>query len=363
METILFRLHEDENGPQLIGQLILLSIAIKEAIQLHQVEEVFLQKRFHEIDNLIVACMSSSVMDEYDKFITMMCLNPFRSKGLPPDAPLIKKKPNSDLYELTSDAKITIFSTGPLNLCMKYDLSALCGTVQVATVSSVAFWEHLKHDFNHKFLEYFSLKSIQYEGILDMRSRPIFMFFLEGLSKCFLLFLCAYITIHQYRHTEISMSHVNNSSGSSSSGDVIFASSNTTSYLTSEILLVVMVGTNILYEIGQLQDMAWNYVEYFHHSVWNQLDWVSILLILLWVITRFIFHSYSLLGKGALCLAAIPSSLNLLRYLSVHRSSGVLVIMIMRVLFDLRYPPLFPHLHLPPPPYLLSPPPLPTATS
>ncbi len=131
METILFRLHEEESGPELIGQLVLLSIAIKEAINLHQVEAVFLQKRFDQVDDIVVACMDSPVMDEYDKFITMMCLNPFISKGLPPDVPLIKKKINSDLYLLTSDAKITIFSNGPLNLCMRYDLSALCGTVQV----------------------------------------------------------------------------------------------------------------------------------------------------------------------------------------------------------------------------------------
>jgi hypothetical protein len=131
METILFRLHEEECGPQLIGQLVLLSIAIKEAINHHQVEAVFLQKRFDQVDNIIVSCMESPVMDEYDKFITMMCLNPFISKGLPPDVPLIKKKLNSDLYLLTSDAKITMFSNGPLNLCLRYNLSALCGTVQV----------------------------------------------------------------------------------------------------------------------------------------------------------------------------------------------------------------------------------------
>jgi hypothetical protein len=312
-ETILFRLHEDESGPQLIGQLVLLSIAIKEAILLHEVEAVFLKKRFDEVDELIVECMSSPVMDEYDKFITMMCLNPFISKGLPPDVPLIKRKPNSDLYELTSEAKITIFSNGPLNLCMRYDLSALCGTVQVATVSSVAFWEHLKQDFNHKFIEYFSLKSINFEGILDMRSRPIFMFFLEGFSKFILLILCAYISIRCYDSPEIYSKP----------------------FLNSEIFLLLMLGTNILYEIGQLQEVDWKYKEYFD-AVWNQLDWSSIVLIILWAITRFGFQEYYTFGKGALCLASIPSSLNLLRYLSVHRSSGVLVIMIMRVLFDLR---------------------------
>jgi hypothetical protein len=312
-ETILFRLHEDENGPQLIGQLILLSIAIKEAILLHEVEAVFLKKRFDEVDELIVQCMSSPVMDEYDKFITMMCLNPFISKGLPPDVPLIKKKPNSDLYELTSEAKITIFSNGPLNLCMRYDLSALCGTVQVATISSVAFWEHLKQDFNHQFLEYFSLKSINFEGILDMRSRPIFMFFLEGFSKFILLTLCAFLTIRKYRSKEIYSE----------------------SYLLTELFLLLMLVTNILYEIGQFQEVNWKLKEYFD-AVWNQLDWASIALIIIWAVTRFVFQDYYNFGKGALCVASIPSSLNLLRYLSVHRSSGVLVIMIMRVLFDLR---------------------------
>lgn len=336
MEIILFRLHEDESGPQLIGQLILLSIAIKEAIQSHPVEAVFLQKRFDEVDNIIVECMSSPVMDEYDKFITMMCLNPFISKGLPPDVPLIQKKNNSDLYELTSEAKITIFSKGPLNLCMKHDLSALCGTVQVATVSSLAFWEHLKQDFNHSFIEYFSLKSINYEGILDMRSRPIFMFFIEGLSKLFLLILCGYISIHIYQKSSYDEEEEDDHGTSTNSGTT---STSNASYKLSELLLLIMMGTNIIYEIGQLHDINWKYKEYMN-SIWNQLDWISIVFILLWAITRFILSNnnsqYYIIGKGSLCLASIPCSLNLLRYLSVHRSSGVLVIMIMRVLFDLR---------------------------
>lgn len=249
-------------------------------------------------------------MDEYDKFITMMCLNPFVSKGLPPNLPLIKKRIDSDVYELTSDAKITMFSNGPLNLCMRFDLSALCGTVQVATVSSVAFWDHLKQDFNHTFIEYFSLKSITYEGILDMRSRPIFMFFIEGLSKFFLLLLCAFVTIRIYSLDEYPSIYV------------------------AEYLLVIMMSTNIIYEIGQLQDMDWKLTEYIS-SAWNQLDWISIILVFLWTISRFIFPKSYYFGKAALSLASIPSSLNLLRYLSIHQSSGVLVIMIMRVLFDM----------------------------
>jgi hypothetical protein len=130
MERLLFRLHETESGPQLIGQLVILSTAIKQAIHSHPVEAVFLRKRFDEVDNLIMRCMASPVMDEYDKFISMMCLDPFMPSAIP-DVTLIKRQKDSVVYQLTSEAKIHIFTRGPLRLCLEQDLSCLCGTVQV----------------------------------------------------------------------------------------------------------------------------------------------------------------------------------------------------------------------------------------
>jgi hypothetical protein len=143
-EHLLKRLHDLSNGPDLIGQLVLFSLAIKEAIELHPMESIFLQKRFDEIDALIKAVMGCKVMDDYELFITTMCMNPFN----PTDAPNIKDmliaQPGGE-YTLTSAAKTLIFTKGPISLCIKFELSALCGTAQVCSTTASPPYNYTKY--------------------------------------------------------------------------------------------------------------------------------------------------------------------------------------------------------------------------
>lgn len=311
MENLLFRLHETECGPQLIGQLLLFSIAIQEAMETHPLEEIYLQKRFDEIDDIIVKCMESPIMDDPDKFITMMCTNPSNGKQ-----PSRKRLYSTKEGKITSDAKRLMFSQGPLRLCMDYRLSAFCGTLQVASISNIAFRDHMKDNYNYSLVEYFSLSSFSRRMILDLRSKPILMFFLEGLSKLVFFILCAYISIRLYQDT----SNFDQDSP----------------YYPTEKFLILMWVTFTLHEIGQMYDTNWDYGQYFAW-VWNKLDWAMIVLIFIWIVCRKGTETSFLVGKCALSLASIPGSLNLLRYLSLHKSSGVLVIMIMRLGFDLRF--------------------------
>lgn len=313
MENLLFRLHEKECGPQLIGQLLLFSIAIKEAMESHPLEEIYLQKKFDEIDDIIVKCMDSPIMDNPEKFITMMCTNPSNGK-LPAPHQLLLQQENGNT-KITSDAKRLMFTDGPLRLCMDYQLSAFCGTLQVASISNIAFRDHMKDLHNYSSTEYFSLSELGQKKILDLRSKPILMFFLEGLSKFVLLILCAYISIHLYQDTN-NFDH------------------NSKFYFVEQILILLWV-TLALHEVGQLSDENWSFESYFSW-VWNRLDWASILLIFVWMVCRQGTKNSFLVAKCALSLSSIPGSLNLLRYLSLHKSSGVLVIMIMRLSADLR---------------------------
>jgi hypothetical protein len=338
MENLLFRLHETECGPQLIGQLLLFSIAIKEAMKAHPLEEIYLQKHFEEIDDLLVKVMESPIMDDPLKFITMMCTNPSNGK-LPPKRFLHETKEG----KITSDAKRLMFTQGPLRLCMDYRLSALCGTLQVASISNIAFRDHMKDcdtlSLTDSLLTFplpsfspspsspsssssspsspSSSSSQQNILLLDLRSKPILMFFLEGLSKATLLLLCAYISIHLYQDT--------NSFNPSSH------------FYPIENLLLLLWITFTMHEIGQLYDTLWDWKQYLAW-VWNKLDVTMILLLFIWMICRQGTTSTSfLIAKCALSLSSIPGSLNLLRYLSLHKSSGVLVITIMRLGFDLRF--------------------------
>lgn len=174
----------------------------------------------------------------------------------------------------------------------------------------------MKDRYNYTLMEYLSLKFLLKETILDLRSKPIFMFFLEGISKLFLLILCAYISIRLYRDSK----------------EFDYNSP----FYSSEVCLIFMLVTTILYEVGQMMDDNWDIVSYFRW-VWNKYDWMTILLIFTWLVCRKGTITSFHVAKCALSLASIPGSLNLLRYLCLHRSSGVLVITIMKIGIDIRF--------------------------
>lgn len=97
-------------------------------------EAVFLHKRFIEVDDLLVNAMSCGVMDDYEMFITAMCANPFVPGSAPPVKDMLIPKPNGE-FILTSAAKTRIFTSGPISLCIKFELAALSGTAQVGSVA------------------------------------------------------------------------------------------------------------------------------------------------------------------------------------------------------------------------------------
>ena len=246
-DRILFRLHETARGPNLVGSLVILSLALKQAIVTHPLEELFLKRRFDDVEQMIVKVMESPIMDDYQEFVYMMCLDPFKSKStVPRDLNLFFKREESNRLHCTADAKILIYSVGPLSLCIDHELSALCGSLQVASLTNASFWDHIRESCNHTLLEYVSMKSIKYSQNLDIRSRPVFLFFLEFLSSGFTLLLAASICIDRY-------------------GDEQYQPQNfqTMGFGNREGLLCLMILTSFLYEIGEFSDNGYNVKLYF----------------------------------------------------------------------------------------------------
>jgi hypothetical protein len=249
-ESILFRLHETSRGPALVGRLVVLSLALKQAIERHPLERLFLTRRFDAVEQMLVSVMEAPIMDDFQEFVYMMCLNPFKSNAtVPKDTNLFFKRQDKSHLQCTADAKILIYSVGPLSLCIDHELSALCGALQVASLTSASFWDHIRESCNHTLLEYFSMKSIKYSQNIDIRSRPAFMFILEFFSNVFTLLLAAKICIDTYGKEDYQPENFL-----------------TMGVVNPEGFLLLMILTHVLYEIGEFQDSNYDFRLYFGKS-------------------------------------------------------------------------------------------------
>lgn len=154
---------------------------------------------------------------------------------------------------------------------------------------------------------------------ITLRSCPMVLFIIEFLSKVFSLLVVAAVSIQVYgKKYEANYSD----------------DSVPDKWERSEILLVILTITHILYEVGQLSDCNWKLKVYFSDE-WNFADVIDFTLNLVWMILRFSstldshqFHT----ARIVLSLVSIPQSIGLLRFLAIYKPLGELVIML-KVMF------------------------------
>jgi hypothetical protein len=206
----------------------------------------------------------------------------------------------------------------------------------VAALSYSSFSNHFNHEFKYSFLEYFSLRTIAKPGFLFLRPKPIFMFCLEGLSKLFMMLLCANICINVYFEKYMPPSD----DGFATRRGLLDTTPDETYEIGSplhfqEYVLLVMIAANFVFEMGQLEEARWKWSRYLN-GMWNKLDLVVLGLTAGWAMCKLHPERMHFYGKALLCLTGIPASLAMLRYISVVQSSGVLIIMIFRMGFDIK---------------------------
>jgi hypothetical protein len=136
------------------------------------------------------------------------------------------------------------------------------------------------------------------------------MFLLGGLSKLAALMLVCTVSIQVY----------------GKEGHTSYANT------ASEGFLVLMLCTHACYELGQLSAKNWNVVRHFSDP-WNTLDVSALLLIFLWAVLCASGHNFSA-ARTVLSLSSIPLSLQLLQYISVVETIGLLVLMIQSMMVD-----------------------------
>lgn len=208
----------------------------------------------------------------------------------------------------------------------------------MADLSYTSFVSHFNHDINYTAWEYVSLKAASKPGFLFLRAKPIFMFFLEGLSKLFLMLLCANIVIYVYFEQYVP----SDDAGSTGNADRrVLVDTTPDNYeigsplRLQEYALLVMIFANFVFEVGQLEEKRWKWSRYLN-GMWNKLDLVVLALTSGWALCKLYPEKLHFYGKALLCLTGIPASLAMLRYISVIQSSGVLIIMIFRMGFDIK---------------------------
>jgi len=106
-------------------------------------------------------------------------------------------------------------------------------------------------------------------------------------------------------------------------------------------VMTVFTVTNILYEIGRIQDSKWKLSIYFC-SNWNQMNILSLTCLLWWVVLSWIQRSDASFmsverwhGRLGLAFSAILQSLGLLQYICLHRKMGQLVVMTIAMVKDM----------------------------
>lgn len=154
------------------------------------------------------------------------------------------------------------------------------------------------------------MASVNFWGMYCPRYTPVVMFLLEGASKSFLLLLVSWVVLGVYGRD----------------GHSIYA------HTKAEGFLVLMLTTYLIYELGLLSERNWSLRKHFG-NVWNALDAVSLSLILMWALLSPSARSFDV-SRGALCLSAIPLSLQILQYISLVKSFGLLVLMIRSMFVD-----------------------------
>lgn len=104
------------------------------------------------------------------------------------------------------------------------------------------------------------------------------------------------------------------------------------------IALVIFIISKVIYEIGQLAELNWNFREYF--DGWNLFDSIASSLLIIWMLLGSVFelnipNNRRIIGQYVLSFSAIPLCLGLLQSLSINKKIGELLIMIKAMSYDI----------------------------
>ena len=296
---------------QLVGALVNIAVALKQAAVVNSIEARELLQMADEFEGALLEAMNCSCMDDPENVTKVL-----RRK--------LEESENLSDHIL----KAISICEGPLFLCVKHELTGILSTAQIATFVQSVFYSSLKvrNDLPVRTItDLFRLRS----GATTNRFKPFVMFSMECLFMPVLILIPV---------TLCAMARSKDACEKSLNESFIPVLSYICPYYDHLVnFLVLMLLSRILYELGELGSRfqkidsqtvfkaighyAASLYAHICFDIWNFLDFVTIFCLSCWV-----FNGYD--APACLAWASITICMSILRFLSLSKQIGQLTIMI-----------------------------------
>jgi hypothetical protein len=329
---------------QLVSALVNIAAAVKKSAELHPVGSRDLLNIFGQYEDTLKDCMISSSMEDPTNVTKV----------------LVGAENLEDVQHPEIVVKALAFLHGPLKVCIDNELTKILATPQVITHVDNVFRASLKFrspDPIREVNDLFQLRS----GCSTYRFNPFIMFSFESLMKMVFLLLVSVVSI--------SRSQIQGCNDLSSQFYILrSASQNRASW---DIAVVIMCVTSFFYEIGEILNrcrtslsghplnaastLFASATSHFSDK-WNIIDIITISMVMFWIYYQFLNsgEGSTQLAQGYLSASTITLSLGILRFQSMWKQTGQLIIMVFEMMKDLlsffivaltAFYSLFPNLH------------------
>ena len=176
-------------------------------------------------------------------------------------------------------------------------------------------------------------------GYEHIRYSPINMFMLELVSKIFFLAQVSYVSNYEYGRMYEPPNEPHGSPQTWTMFDYgVLIQLIATLLRELESMKALPNQKNQIF-IGVLPSLSGWLVLFYRHfftNVWNFVDLTGIVLVAIWAVTKnYDDRNYEILARGSLACAAIPQAFGILRYASIEKEMGNLVITVVSMSRDL----------------------------
>lgn len=315
-----------------LHSLVGICVALKITADAYPLEVMDIMERMEVVEKMMVECIRTDSMDDPMNVVRVL-------------------RWRSSSKDVTDEIlmKAELFLEGPLCLCITNRLTSILGIRQVSYIVDSVLWGSLKKPRNlRSYKPVVGVSKLNYKfqmrsSSASLRGCPIVILSIEGLSKLALLILVSYLSVNENETI-----HPVDASGQ-----------------RLEMLLIVMVWSQVLHSIGLLHQHKWSIPAYFD-EVWNYIDFVDLSVLFAWTIMKLVswgdphatywqslnnnIHNnnnfenaqwivcdYVADAQALLAFSAIPTCLALLRYFSIYLPFGQLVLMIFAFALDLGF--------------------------
>lgn len=326
--------HGYEADLQLVGALCNIAAALAASAETHPIEARDLLELQEKFELALCEVMNSVSMD------------------VPENVTRVLRRIGDDKHRTPEIvAKALTFVSGPLHNCLRYGLTKILATGQILTFVNTIFYGSLKSNRESTIKNMSDLFQLR-AGCSTYRYCPVVMFMFEGISKLIFVVIVSVVCIAMSSEKDDDHCEVGFAS-------TLGVKCGHLPYWKNSLLIMLL--TSFIYEVGEVinkinrtekyssDDAFTRYISLVGTSItkasehfsdrWNLLDILTIFFISIWALYEWIYEvpaSHDQSAQAWLSMSAISISLGLLRFQSMSKSTGQLVIMVFEMINDLQ---------------------------